>query len=118
MVSNGTFVLKSHDEVFFIRLDEVLCFQADDHYSYVNYVSGQRNMLPFGLGAIETQLAEGSEQAAMMQRMGRKYIVNVDRIFRVNTVKEVIVFNDKSGNVLNIHVPKAVLRDFIGKMGE
>ena len=39
-------VLKGHDEIFFIDLNKVLYFLADDHYAHVYYASGYHCMVP------------------------------------------------------------------------
>jgi hypothetical protein len=46
-----------------------------------------------------------------MMRLSRKYIINVNRLQRVSTVKEAIVLLDDVGNVVTLHVSKAALRE-------
>ena len=102
--------LVAHDEMFIIDLQKVLYFEADDHYSHVYYASGSHFMVPYGLAKIETALAQKGSEAEALQRMGRKYIVNTNRIFRVNTITENVSLADDQGGNIFLHIPKTVLR--------
>ena len=102
--------LLAHDELFIIDLQRVLYFEADDHYAHVYYASGTHFMVPYGLSKIETELAQKGGEAETLQRMGRKYIVNISRIFRVNTITENISLSDDQGGSTVLHIPKNVLR--------
>lgn len=110
--------LKGHDEIFMIDLDRVVYIQADDHYSFVHYSPGVKFMVPFGLSRIEALLAEMDEDVSFIQRFGRKNIVNTRRIFRVNTIKEDVSLCDDTGATMTIHVPKAVLRQWIDSLAD
>ncbi|MBR2239075.1 MAG: LytTR family transcriptional regulator [Prevotella sp.] len=102
--------LVAHDEMFIIDLQKVLYFEADDHYAHVYYASGTHFMVPYGLAKIETALAQKGSEAEALQRMGRKYIVNTNRIFRVNTITENVSLADDQGGNIFLHIPKTVLR--------
>ena len=111
-------VLLSHDELFVVDLDQVLYFLADDHYAHVYYASGTHFLVPYGLSRIEAALAAHGDGAAHMRRMGRKYIVNTRRIFRVNTIKEQLSLSDDKGKSIALHIPKTVLRCWVDGMAE
>ena len=108
--------LYGHDEVYVINLQQVLYIQADDHYAEVYYSAGSHFMVPYGLSRIEEHLASAGFDASYMQRLGRKYIVNCRRIFRITTVKEQIYLMDDSGSNVVLHIPKTVLRSFLEQM--
>ena len=104
-------VLKGHDEIYLIDLNKVLYFLADDHYAHVYYTTGYHSMVPWGLSKIEDCLQEMGSDASFMMRLSRKYIINVNRLQRVSTVKEAIALLDDIGNVVTLHVSKAALRE-------
>ena len=104
-------VLKGHDEIYLIDLNKVLYFLADDHYAHVYYTTGYHSMVPWGLSKIEDCLQEMGADASFMMRLSRKYIINVNRLQRVSTVKEAIALLDDVGNVVTLHVSKAALRE-------
>ena len=105
--------LSAHDELYRIDLDQVLYMQADDHYTEVYYASGIHFMVPFGLVKIEAQINIMPDASLSHRRLGRKFIVNTKRIFRINTTKELLYLNDDAGNALSLHVSKPVLRSLM-----
>lgn len=110
--------LSSHDELYIIDLDRVLYMQADDHYTDVYYTSGNHFMIPFGLGKIEAALTNRFESRLDILRLGRKYLVNMRRIFRINTVTELLYLTDNEGTNISLHVSKPVLRSLIDMMNK
>lgn len=102
-----------YDELYVIDMEQVMYFQADDHYSHVYYASGAHFMLPFGLAKVEEAIAGRGDGDGTFVRLGRKYIVNMRRIFHISTMKQILMLSDNSGNTLSIHVPKPVLRTLI-----
>lgn len=102
-----------YDELYVIDLEQVLYFQADDHYTHVYYASGTHFMLPFGLAKVEAAVAAPDAGGESFMRLGRKYIVNTRRVFHISTVKQVLMLSDNNGNTLSIHIPKPVLRTLI-----
>ncbi|MBR1414865.1 MAG: LytTR family transcriptional regulator [Prevotella sp.] len=108
--------LKAHDELFIIDLPRVLYMQADDHYAHIYYTSGGHFMVPQGLARIEALMAELDADTSYMVRMGRKYIVNVSRIFRVSTVREQLFLADDHGSNVTLHIPKNILRQYLDQL--
>ena len=103
-------ILKGHDEIYLIDLDQVLYFLADDHYAHVYYANGYHCMVPYGLSKIENCLQEMEADTSFLMRLSRKYIINTNHLQRVSTVKELIVLLDNAGNAVTLHVSKAALR--------
>ncbi|MBR1934096.1 MAG: LytTR family transcriptional regulator [Prevotella sp.] len=116
MPSDPNIVLSAHDELFIIDLAKVLFMKADDHYTDVHYATGAHFLVPFGLVKIEARIAALPDAQPTLVRLGRKYIVNTRRIFRINTVKELLYLTCDDGTTQSIHIPKPVLRDLIETM--
>ena len=116
MLYENSLCLSSHDELYMIDLNKVLYFQADDHYTNVYYTSGVHFLVPFGLVKIETQVASQPQARQFLLRLGRKYMVNTSRIFRINTTKELLYLTCDDSNIVSLHIPKAVLRLLIEQM--
>ena len=116
MQQDSLLYLCAYDELYVIDLDKVLYMQADDHYTDVYYASGTHFLLPFGLVKIESRLTSVDSERFRLMRLGRKYIVNLRRVFRINTVKESIFLSDDLGNNISLHISKPVLRGLIDSM--
>ncbi len=113
MLQTNKICLGAYDEIFIIDLDKVLYMQADDHYTNVYYVADSHFMIPFGLVKIEAQLSAMDKNRFLLMRLGRKYIVNMKRIFRINTAKENIYLVDDLGRTIALHISKPVLRNLV-----
>lgn len=116
MLQDNSLCLSAYDELYIIDLDKVLYLQADDHYTDVYYVTGSHFLVPFGLVKIEARLAVMDKERYCLMRLGRKYIVNMRRVFRINTAMENIYLVDDTGNNIALHISKPVLRSLIDSM--
>lgn len=99
-----------YGELYVVDLDMVMFFQADDHYTHVYYTSGTHFMIPFGLSKVETEVKERNADKNNFVRLGRKYMINMRRVFHVNAVKQVVLLSDDHGTNHTLHLPKPVLR--------
>lgn len=107
-------VFHTYDGFTNVRSDQVLFFEADDHYCNIVYYSGYSFMLPFGLGMVEGMLKEGNnEENNNFLRLGRKYIVNIDYVHQVNTVTQTLTFINATASKVSIKLPKMVLRELM-----
>lgn len=107
-----------YSEMFIVDLNRVLYFQADDHYTHVYYANGNHFMIPFGLSKVETMINEESDCRGRFIRLGRTYMVNLERIFQVNVVKCIVLLFDDHGVNYTLHLPKQVLRKFMDMLNE
>ena len=109
----STLCLGSYDELYLIDLNRVIYMQADDHYTNVFYAAETSFMVPYGLGDIEQRLLGMPWARRRFIRLGRKYIINLQTVFRINTVKETMFLVNPAGGTINLHVSKPVLRSLI-----
>lgn len=100
-------------ELFVIDLEQVLYLQADDHYTHVYYASDVHFMIPFGLSAVETSIKENSDESKNLIRVGRKYIVNLKKVYHVNVLKQMIVLGDDDGKSISLHISQAALQSLV-----
>ena len=106
-----------YGELFALDLEKVMYLEADDHYTIVYYSSGIHFMLPFGLSKVEEAISD--EEIAgniYLLRFCRKYIVNINYIYHVNVMKQIIQLYDNRGDSHSLHIPKPILRNLLEKM--
>ena len=111
-----TLCLSAHDELYIIDLKKVIYMQADDHYTHIFYSSTTHFMVPYGLGDIESRLMNVPRAKSKFIRLGRKYIINLNLVFRISTIKETLSLTDGLNGTIEIHVSKPVLRSLIELM--
>ncbi|MCD8236158.1 MAG: LytTR family transcriptional regulator [Prevotellaceae bacterium] len=107
--------LNTRDELYVINLEKVMFMQADDHYTYVYYVSGCKFMVPFGLSKIETSMAKHSDVSSYIIRLGRSHIINIKCLTRINSTKQIIVLSDNKDNNYTIKVSRTVIKNIINR---
>ncbi len=105
--------LNQQNEIFVINLDDLMCFEADDHYTTVHSSRGNNFMVPFTLGRIEEKLKARHADKKNLMRLGRKYIINTDCIYHMNVVKQTISLTDYHGKVTTLDLSKTVLRSLV-----
>ena len=96
--------------MYVVDLAKVMYFQADDHYTHVYYSSGTHFMVPFGLAKVEAAVSEFLGGGSFLVRLGRRHIINMHRVFHVNTMRQELHLSDDQGSTLVLHLPKQVLR--------
>src|SRR5574344_2605551 len=109
--------LVTHDELFRIDISRAVYFQADDHYSIVYYNSDVHILLPFSLAAIEAAIKQNDEAQRCLVRLGRKYIVNTDRIIRISSTQCKLYLYDEQGKTHTVPFSKPVIRELIDANG-
>lgn len=70
-------------EIYMLNLDDALLFEADDHYTEIHNLYGNKIMVPFCLGEIEREIRTRFPDHNNLVRMGRKYIINKNRVFHM-----------------------------------
>lgn len=98
--------LHNRDELYIIDLEQVLCFEAEDHYAHIYYASGYNTMIPFSLSTIESHL----DSYPHIIRAGRGYLVNTKQIFRLNRIKQTVAFLYTSKENLSIKLSKEAIK--------
>ncbi len=102
--------LSGRDELFVIKLSNVFYMEADDHYTHIYYGVDQHFLVPYGLSAVEKACTVHAGNPRHLMRLGRKYLINLDRIGYINFVKGTLTLVDLLGKSANLNVSKPVLR--------
>lgn len=100
-------------EIYMLNLDEALLFEADDHYTKIHNLYGNKIMVPFCLGEIEREIRTRFPDHNNLVRMGQKYIINKNRVFHMNALKQTVSLYDSNGQVVVLNVSKPALRSLM-----
>lgn len=102
--------LRNRDEMYIVNLENLIYFKADDHYTHVYYITETQILLPFSLSKIESQLS----CVPYIIRAGRRYLINTKSIYRVNCVKQEIMFFNRNGEIRTIKLSKEAVKNVMG----
>ncbi|MEM7515052.1 MAG: LytTR family DNA-binding domain-containing protein [Bacteroidota bacterium] len=69
--------VKKGESIFLIPVEEIVCFEAYDNYSYVYSLTGERRLCDYSLLFLEQRLDN------QFSRVHRKYIVNTSHIQQI-----------------------------------
>lgn len=69
--------VKRGESIFLIPVEEIVCFEAYDNYSYVYSLTGERRLCDYSLLFLEKRLDD------QFSRVHRKYIVNTSHIQQI-----------------------------------
>lgn len=95
------------------NLNDIMFFEADDHYTHIRSSFGNKILVPFNLGSIEKNIKENFPYAVNIVRMGRKFIINTRCIYHINATKQTVSLSDYHGRTLTLSVSKPVLRNLM-----
>lgn len=100
-------------EIYMLNLDDALLFEADDHYTEIHNLYGNKIMVPFCLGEIEREIRTRFPDHNNLVRMGRKYIINKNRVFHMNALKQTVSLYGSNGQVVVLNVSKPALKSLM-----
>ena len=100
-------------EIYMLNLDDALLFEADDHYTKIRNLYGNKIMVPFCLGEIEREIRTRFPDHNNLVRMGRKYIINKNRVFHMNALKQTVSLYGSNGQVVVLNVSKPALKSLM-----
>ncbi len=103
-------------EMYMFNLNDIMFFEADDHYTVIRSSFGNKILVPFNLGSIEKKIKENFPWAVHLMRLGRKFIINTKCIYHINASKQTISLADYYGKTLTLNVSKPVLRNLMDDM--
>lgn len=109
-------IFRIYGEMYLIDPVNVLYLKADDHYTHVYCSNGTHMVMPFGLSKVEAAIAQQTGQEQALLRLGRTYVVNLERVHHVNALKQIILLADDHGQVHSLHLSKQVLHALMERM--
>ena len=104
-------MFNSRDEMIRIDVSKIVYFEADGNYTYVITCGKVKSAICMNLGKMEEILAERlKEQKSLFARVGKKYIVNLKYVYKINPLNKQLVLTDLSTFLYQVSVSKEALR--------
>ena len=105
-----TITIANRDELFIVNLHSVAYFKAEGHYTNVFYLNGTKLLVPSGLSKLHEKILSVGGMEDRFVPMGRSLLVNRREICSLNPIKETMLLCGTHGQMIQVHVPKSVLR--------
>jgi DNA-binding LytR/AlgR family response regulator len=110
-IKHVTIYFNSRDELLRVDLSSVVYFEADANYTRFVSVNGQTDMVCMSLGRMEELLALRFKDApGSFARIGKRYIINLKYVYRVNTLKQELTLSDQMTFTQTLSISKIALK--------
>lgn len=109
-MKKNTLYLSIAGEMFQVDLEQVVYMQADDHYTHIYYNNGLHFMVPFGLSRMEKAIRSQMGDENVFRRVGRSYIVHLEKVFHINVPRQSLQYFDAKGCLQTLNLPKSLLQ--------
>ena len=96
-----------------IRLDisKIVFFEGDGNYTKIITMDKQLNCLTMNLSRMEEVLADQlGESAKCFMRIGKRYIVNMNFIHRIDILKQKLFLSDNATFAFSLSISKEALK--------
>ena len=104
-------VFNSRDEMLRIDVSRIVYFEADGNYTYIVTCNKLKSAVCMNLGQMEDVLAQRlKEKKSIFARIGKKFIVNLGFVYKINPLKKQLVLTDFTNFVYQLDVSKEALK--------
>ena len=101
----------SRDELLKVDLKRVVFFEAETNYTKIVLSNGLSNLVLLNLGKMEDLLSvRTKEDSGMFARIGKRYIVNMSYIYRINVLKQELTLSDQRFFSQTLSISKDALK--------
>ena len=97
----------SRDELLRIEIGKVVCFEADGNYTNIILANKLKCTVPLNLTQTAKVLEDSLKKEAMQfVRLGKKCIVNIEYVYRINVLKQTLVLSDFSEFIYQVNMSR------------
>ena len=102
----------SRDELIRLPINSIVYFESDGNYTNVVTINKLRSTIGMNLGDMEKALASQlGLVSTIFIRIGKRYIVNRNFIYRLNIQKQVLVLSDLIHFAFQLSISKEALKN-------
>lgn len=101
----------SRDEFLRVDLASIAYFEADANYTCMVSLNGLKTMVFMNLGKMEQLLSLRFKDApGTFARVGKRFIVNLNYIYRINTLMQELTLSDQRTFIHTLSLSKVALK--------
>ena len=102
---------RSRDEFLRVDLASIVYFKAEGTYTCMVSFNGMKTMVLMNLGKMEQLLSLRFKDApGTFARIGKRFIINLNYIYRINTLKQELTLSDQRTFVQDLSLSKVALK--------
>lgn len=101
----------SRDELLRVDLSSVVYFEADANYTKLFSLNGTTDVVGISLSKMEDLLSLRFKDApGTFARVGKRFILNLNYIYKINTLKQELTLSDQKSFSKTLPVSKVALK--------
>lgn len=101
----------SRDKLIRLDIQKIIYFEGDGNYTYIVTANEQRICITLNLAHTEDALvAQLGNNAKRFMRIGKRFIINMEYIYQVDILKQVLMLSDCERFLFQIPVSKEALK--------
>lgn len=102
----------SRDSLIRIDVSKIVYFEGDGNYTHIITVNNVRSCLSMNLSHTEDAMAvQIGEHAKKFMRIGKRFIVNMCYIYKIDILKQKLTLSDNEHFVYQLPVSKEALKN-------
>ena len=102
----------SRDELLRIDVSKIVYFEADGNYTNIVTCNKISSTVCMNLGQMEIFLADClKEEKTLFARIGKRFIINLDCIYKMNSLKKQLVLVDSSNISYQLGISKDAIKN-------
>ena len=103
--------LNSRDELLRLDISRIAYFEADGNYTNIMMANGLKGVVCMNLARMKEVLeASLKEKAAIFARIGKKYIINLGFVFKIDVARQNLVLSDGISFSYSLSLSKDALK--------
>ena len=111
MDNNQRLIFNSRDEMLRIDVHRIVYFEADGNYTYIVTCNKLKSAVCMNLGQMEDVIAQRlKEKKNIFARIGKRYIVNLGYVYKINPLKKQLVLTDFTNFSYQLDVSREALK--------
>jgi len=104
-------IFNSRDELLRIDVARIVYFEADGNYTYIVTCNKLKGTVCMNLGQMEEVLEQRlKEKKSIFARIGKKYIVNLGYVYKINPLKKQLVLTDFTNFDYQLEISREALK--------
>lgn len=101
----------SRDELLRVEASSLVYFEADGNYTRIILANGFVGIVCMNLSKMEKLLSLSlKEKARVFARVGKRHIVNLNYVLKVNALQQCLVLSDQKSFQFDLEVSKDALK--------
>ena len=101
----------SRDKLIRLDIHKIVYFEGDGNYTYIVTCNKLKSAVCMNLGQMEDVLAQRlKEKKNIFARIGKRYIVNLGYVYKINPLKKQLVLTDFTNFSYQLDVSREALK--------